>query len=257
MVSEVKEVVFYEGAIILRKEALEKGLKRYFTGKACKRGHISERVVGNGNCCECGKLKTARWRKEGGCSVERKVHKGKQLPSLDQLNNTFIYEESSGKLYWKDRPPTQEEDERTYNTWKSRWRGKEAGAKHYANGYIEVRVNKKLYKAHRLIWKMVTGQEPTKFLDHINGITSDNRFCNLREATPQENARNAKTWSGTQYKGVTYDKSKGDYIANFCIDDVTTTSRGFKTAKEAAVWYDEQVREVYGEFAKLNFKEGE
>lgn len=38
--------------IITRKEALELGLKKYFTGKPCKHGHISERRVG-GDCIGC------------------------------------------------------------------------------------------------------------------------------------------------------------------------------------------------------------
>ena len=39
--------------IILRKEAKELGLKRYFTGKLCKRSHISERRVSDRHCIEC------------------------------------------------------------------------------------------------------------------------------------------------------------------------------------------------------------
>lgn len=39
--------------IITRKEAIEQGLKRYFTGKPCKHGHVSERYVGGGRCCYC------------------------------------------------------------------------------------------------------------------------------------------------------------------------------------------------------------
>lgn len=39
--------------IISRKEAKEKGLKRYFTGKPCKHGHICERYVNRGACIEC------------------------------------------------------------------------------------------------------------------------------------------------------------------------------------------------------------
>ena len=38
--------------IISRKEAIEQGLKNYFTGKPCKRGHIAARGLG-GNCREC------------------------------------------------------------------------------------------------------------------------------------------------------------------------------------------------------------
>lgn len=36
-----------------RRAAKEAGLKRYFTGKPCKNGHIAERQVSNGVCVEC------------------------------------------------------------------------------------------------------------------------------------------------------------------------------------------------------------
>jgi hypothetical protein len=40
-----------------RKEAKAKGLKRYFTGNACKNGHITERYTCNYECVECDKLR--------------------------------------------------------------------------------------------------------------------------------------------------------------------------------------------------------
>ena len=39
--------------IITRKEAKAAGLQRYFTGKPCKRGHVSERLTAGGTCQEC------------------------------------------------------------------------------------------------------------------------------------------------------------------------------------------------------------
>lgn len=39
--------------IISCKEAKAKGLKRYFTGKPCKRGHVAERYTATGNCLQC------------------------------------------------------------------------------------------------------------------------------------------------------------------------------------------------------------
>lgn len=39
--------------VISRKEAKEKGLKYYFTGKPCKNGHVSERHLSNGACYLC------------------------------------------------------------------------------------------------------------------------------------------------------------------------------------------------------------
>jgi hypothetical protein len=38
--------------IITRKEAFAKGLKKYFTGNPCRRGHFAERYVA-GACCAC------------------------------------------------------------------------------------------------------------------------------------------------------------------------------------------------------------
>lgn len=39
--------------IISRKDAKAKGLKHYFTGKPCPKGHVSERFVSKYNCVEC------------------------------------------------------------------------------------------------------------------------------------------------------------------------------------------------------------
>lgn len=39
--------------IINRWSAIALGLMKYYTGKPCKRGHLSERLTCNGHCCEC------------------------------------------------------------------------------------------------------------------------------------------------------------------------------------------------------------
>lgn len=39
--------------IISRKEAISQGLKFYFTGKSCKRGHVAERYTSNCGCLAC------------------------------------------------------------------------------------------------------------------------------------------------------------------------------------------------------------
>ena len=48
--------------IVSRKEAIERGLKRYFTGKPCKNGHVAERFVSNGRCVECAHECGRDWR---------------------------------------------------------------------------------------------------------------------------------------------------------------------------------------------------
>lgn len=47
--------------VIARKEAKERGLKRYFTGKPCKHGHVSERDVSDRSCVECKRERSSVW----------------------------------------------------------------------------------------------------------------------------------------------------------------------------------------------------
>ena len=49
--------------IISRKDAIAKGMNRYFTGKPCKHGHISERYTQAGNCDSCQSIKAKRHQK--------------------------------------------------------------------------------------------------------------------------------------------------------------------------------------------------
>jgi hypothetical protein len=39
--------------LISRADAIEEGLEAYFTGKPCKRGHLSERRTTTAACIEC------------------------------------------------------------------------------------------------------------------------------------------------------------------------------------------------------------
>lgn len=48
--------------LVSRKEAMERGLPRFFTAKPCKRGHISQRYTKYNGCCACQKQKTREWR---------------------------------------------------------------------------------------------------------------------------------------------------------------------------------------------------
>ena len=48
--------------IITQKEAKAQGLKRFFTGKPCRRGHIAERQCSNGHCLTCKTAREKAWR---------------------------------------------------------------------------------------------------------------------------------------------------------------------------------------------------
>jgi len=65
------------------------------------------------------------------------------------------------------------------------------------------------YPAHRLAIFYVTGVMPTLPVDHINGDGLDNRFANLREATPAVNAQNIRGPSKNNKVGLL-----GVYLCN-------------------------------------------
>jgi 5-methylcytosine-specific restriction endonuclease McrA len=61
--------------VILRKDARDRGLVRYFTGVECKNGHISERNTKQGTCLACGRM----WKnKEFWESHEKLSQRGKE-----------------------------------------------------------------------------------------------------------------------------------------------------------------------------------
>ena len=44
-----------------REQAKALGLKHYYTGEPCKRGHIAKRYVSSAECSECSRIQTAKW----------------------------------------------------------------------------------------------------------------------------------------------------------------------------------------------------
>ena len=52
--------IFQTGKV---REAIDAGKTRYFTGKPCKHGHIAERMVSSGSCCECMKHKREKYHR--------------------------------------------------------------------------------------------------------------------------------------------------------------------------------------------------
>ena len=60
--------------IISRKEAKEQGLKYYFTGKPCGRGHIVKRSVSNYKCWQCRKEDCIEYRKTDRGKIKKRIY---------------------------------------------------------------------------------------------------------------------------------------------------------------------------------------
>ena len=93
--------------------------------------------------------------------------------------------------------------------------------------------------------------------DHANGNPSDNRRENLRNASDSQNNQNASKYRGqltSQYKGVSFRKDRGTWLATISLGKKPAWKIGtFKTEIDAAKAYDDEARKHFGEFARLNF----
>jgi hypothetical protein len=124
------------------------------------------------------------------------------------------------------------------------------GKKDSTRGYIVVNVDGRFFKASRIIWRMVTGQDPGELLiDHIDGDPSNDRFDNLRVATTCQDAFNSRTYrtrlsglpKGVVRRGSKYRARIGD---GGCIDLGT-----YDTLEQAHDAYIRASRSICGEFA--------
>lgn len=116
------------------------------------------------------------------------------------------------------------------------------------DGYIVVKVGKKNYFAHRLCWYLAYGTWPTKQIDHVNGVRDDNRLCNLREATPSQNAHNQRNVSKrnkySKYLGVSRSHS-GKWRANIVLDRRYIYLGTFETEEKAHSVYVQAKRKLH------------
>lgn len=144
--------------------------------------------------------------------------------SQKELKRLLSYNPSTGIFVWKRRCVSMFKSTKRRNaysscaSWNTRYAGKRAGCKSDLGGsgireYISIK--KKAYFSHRLAWLYMTGSFPNKDIDHINGIPIDNRFCNLRDVTVIENARNKRMQNDntTGVTGVSWNKEKKKWKA--------------------------------------------
>lgn len=114
------------------------------------------------------------------------------------------------------------------------------------HGYWRITVDYTSYWAHRLAWLYVTGVWPTLNIDHINGIRSDNRFGNLREATTTQNHQNSRFSCGrSKYRGVSWHKKANKWQTQIKINGKSHYLGLFDTEKDAAESYQSARRRLH------------
>lgn len=112
---------------------------------------------------------------------------------------------------------------------------------------------RKIVLMHRVITEAPDGME----VDHINGDRLDNRRCNLRVCTKQQNVLNQgkRSTNTSGYKGVTWRESKQRWVAQISIrrdgKSATQYLGLFTDPAEASEVYKAAALRIRGEFARL------
>ena len=116
------------------------------------------------------------------------------------------------------------------------------------DGYLSMQIDGKNCLLHRLAWFYITGEAPRFAVDHINGLKTDNRWVNLREATKSQNQLNRyKTAKNTiGFKGVK--KSGNKFQAAVQLNGKLHYIGIFDTEELAGVAYYAAAKVLHGEF---------
>tara|TARA_B100001093_G_C26454368_1_gene853693 strand:- start:29 stop:412 length:384 start_codon:yes stop_codon:yes gene_type:complete len=125
--------------------------------------------------------------------------------SLAKAQETFFYDDSDGRLYWKIRPAK-------HIMW-----GDKGGNLDKTIGYYKIRFEGKQYQLHNMIWNWHHGKIPEgKTVDHKDKDPSSNYISNLRLGTRRQQNINTKRrgfhWNKQAQKWVASHKLQGKRI---------------------------------------------
>jgi hypothetical protein len=156
----------------------------------------------------------------------------------EELRRILDYNFITGEFRWRPRP----------NLSVRKW--SLAGGIN-GDGYIEIKISRKRYLAHRLAWLYMTGEWPPIIIDHANGIQINNTWINIRAATISQNRCNSKRGPGNKsgYKGVTWSKRSKKWMAQIGWERKTFYLGVFDDPELAHEAYKIAAKNLHGEFA--------
>lgn len=122
------------------------------------------------------------------------------------------------------------------------------------------RQRQRIVYLHRFLLNAKGGEE----VDHRDGNGLRNRRSNLRLCTRTKNRQNqrrnqrrVRAKKTSAYKGVSYYKRTGRWMACIGLNGLTHHLGYFSTPEEAAAAYDTAAKQMFGEFAAPNSELGD
>jgi hypothetical protein len=143
-----------------------------------------------------------------------------------------------------------EEDYERVNQYQ--WHLTKGGKTYYAVRNIRIGNKRTRQRIHNFIMGIFDTD-----IDHRNRNGLHNYKSNLRECTSQQNCfnRGSKINSTSNFKGVNKYGKGNRYISRIMKGGMNTYLGSFDNEIEAAKCYDAKAKELFGEFACLNFSE--
>lgn len=117
-------------------------------------------------------------------------------------------------------------------------------------GYVRVTIDGCRYRAHCIIWLMVTGEWPPYGIDHDDTNPSNNKWVNLRLANKAQNAANYLRKSGT--RGVSFHKATQKWMASIKSDARQMHLGLFSSKDDALICYNYHAVYLFADYARLN-----
>lgn len=130
-----------------------------------------------------------------------------------------------------------------------KWYARKCKKTFYAERSIKVNGKFTNQSMHTLIMNTPEGME----VDHVDHIGLNCQRLNMRICTHSQNCMNRINRGLTKYKGVCYNGSRVRCVIYLRKKQIHLGY--FKTEIEAAKAYDSKAKELFGEYANLNFKE--
>jgi hypothetical protein len=117
-------------------------------------------------------------------------------------------------------------------------------------GYLKVKIDGRHYAASRLAFLYMRDRWPAAEIDHKDGDPGNGCFSNLREATRSQNMMNTHRW----LKGASWDKRSRKWLGQIMIRGRNIHLGYFDTPEAAHEAYANKALELFGEFARLDYR---